>query len=226
MTGPAFDLEVYDGTAGAFHALDLLVAPRPRVVVCRASAPALVLGSGQSWEVVDRAACNAAGVEVVRRRSGGGAVFVDPSSVSWFDVVVPARDRRFAAVAGDVGASMRWLGAAIEQALHTLGVADLRVQGTTSAGAPWSSLLCFAGLGPGEVVHAAAGKLVGISQRRNRSGARFQCMVHSGWSPPSFLPLLAPPRPTTDELPVVAVLAAGVARGLPTAVAAALTSLP
>ena len=34
-------------------------------------------------------ACAAPGVEVVRRRSGGGAVLLVPGEVVWFDVVVP-----------------------------------------------------------------------------------------------------------------------------------------
>jgi lipoate-protein ligase A len=41
----------------------------------------------------------------------------------------------------------------------------------------WSPLVCFAGLGPGEV-SAGGRKLVGISQRRTRAAARFQCAVH------------------------------------------------
>ena len=52
--------------------------------------PALVLGSTQRAEVVDERACADAGVEVVRRRSGGGAVLLEPGAVVWFDVVVPA----------------------------------------------------------------------------------------------------------------------------------------
>ena len=41
----------------------------------------------------------------------------------------------------------------------------------------WCPLVCFAGVGPGEVL-AGGRKLVGISQRRTRAGARFQCAVH------------------------------------------------
>jgi len=32
---------------------------------------------------------------------------------------------------------------------------------------------------------------VGISQRRTRDGARFQCVVHRGWDPRPLLDLLA-----------------------------------
>ena len=45
-----------------------------------------------------------------------------------------------------------------------------------------SDLVCFGGLGPGEVtLHGQ--KVVGVSQRRTREMARFQCVVHQRWSP-------------------------------------------
>ena len=37
--------------------------------------------------------------------------------------------------------------------------------------------VCFVSEGPGEVV-TASGKVVGISQRRTRNGARFQCCLY------------------------------------------------
>ena len=46
-----------------------------------------------SSRAVDLEACAGAGVEVVRRRSGGGAVLVEPGSVVWVDVLVAATDR-------------------------------------------------------------------------------------------------------------------------------------
>ena len=52
-------------------------------------------------------ACRRAGVDVVRRRSGGGAVLLRPGEVTWIDVIVPA-----GTLAGptDVHAPMVWLG--------------------------------------------------------------------------------------------------------------------
>ena len=55
---------------------------------------------------------------------------------------------------------------------------------------PWSRRICFAGLGAGEVI-VGPRKLVGISQRRTREGARFQCVVHRAWDPVPLLGLLA-----------------------------------
>ena len=43
--------------------------------------------------------------------------------------------------------------------------------------AAWSDLVCFAGIGPGEVLLGGR-KLVGLSQRRTRHGLRLQGMVY------------------------------------------------
>src|SRR5690606_25915326 len=56
---------------------------------------------------------------------------------------------------------------------------------------PWSDLVCFAGLGPGEVTVPGGAKVVGISQRRTRAAARFQCAALLDWDPGSLLDLLA-----------------------------------
>jgi len=67
----------------------------------------------------------------------------------------------------------------------------------------WSSDVCFAGAGPGEVMVGDA-KLVGISQRRTRDAARFQSMVHLRWRPDVVASLVAA-SPTVAELePLVA----------------------
>jgi hypothetical protein len=47
----------------------------------------------------------------------------------------------------------------------------------------WSDRVCFAGIGPGEVLDAAGRKVVGISQRRTRGSARFQCAALGRWDP-------------------------------------------
>ncbi|MEO7428911.1 MAG: hypothetical protein ABIY48_05965, partial [Acidimicrobiales bacterium] len=58
--------------------------------------------------------------------------------------------------------------------------------------ARWSDLVCFAGLGPGELTDAAGRKVLGISQRRTRAGARFQCAALGRWDPSRLVSLLAP----------------------------------
>jgi hypothetical protein len=62
----------------------------------------------------------------------------------------------------------------------------------------WSRLVCFDGLGGGEVTIGGA-KAVGISQRRTRGWLRLQSSVHLA-PPDGLVSLLAPPRPTDAEL--------------------------
>lgn len=216
-----YDLTTWRGDAAAFHGRVVEVPVRPAVWSFEVTAPALALGSTQSSDVVDGPACARAGVDVVRRRSGGGAVLLVPGEVVWFDVVVPIEDLWAAGVGDDIARSMVWLGGHVARALGSLthgvpSARDVAVHDQTMVTTPWSRLVCFDGIGPGEVT-VPAGKLVGISQRRTRHGARFQCAVHERWSPSVLVALLARPRPAPGELAPVATLAA--ARSLPAAVA-------
>ncbi len=185
------------GDAGAFHARDP-VAERAATfhTVVR---PTLVLGSAQPDTDVDRRVAEAIGVDVVRRRSGGGAVLLWPGEFVWLDLVIPVDDPLWSA---DVGAAMVWVGE-----LWQLALADLGVDGEVHRGGlhstAWSRQVCFAGMGTGEVMLGVS-KLVGISQRRTRHYARFQSMVHLRWRPEIATALVAPPRPTAVELAPVA----------------------
>jgi lipoate-protein ligase A len=163
--------------------------------------PALVLGSTQPDTVADHEACRRAGVEVVRRRSGGGAVLLVPGDLVWVDVVLPAGDSRWDA---DVGIAAHWVGAAWAEALTACGLPGATVHRDRLVRTAWSDLVCFAGLGPGEVT-AGGRKVVGISQRRTRHAARFQCAALVRWDPDALVPLLAPPRPTPADLAPVAI---------------------
>jgi lipoate---protein ligase len=152
---------------------------------------AVVLGSAQPATSVDRQACASAGLEVVHRRSGGGAVLVEPGSVIWVDLVVAATDPLWST---DVGRSMWWVGETWAEALRRAGMGGLEVWKGAMLRSAWSSLVCFAGLGPGEVVDAARRKVVGISQRRARHGALFQCACLLRWEPDRLLELLDLPE--------------------------------
>lgn len=164
--------------------------------------PAVVLGSTQPVADVDADRAAAAGVDVARRRSGGGAVWVAPGDPVWLDVWIPRGDRWWT---DDVQAAFGPVGAAWRRALEAAGVADLSVHDGSVVCPTGSRAVCFAGLGPGEVVHTGR-KVVGISQRRTRDGARFQCAVYRRWDPAPLHGLLAEP-------PDLAVLR-GVAVGL------------
>lgn len=168
-------LEV-DGTAAEFHDLPFPDEAQPTIWVFRPTADALVLGSGQRTieaEVTERLA---PGLAVCRRRSGGGAVLVD-GSMLWIDVLIPAGDAAFDA---DLGKTFVRVGTAWQQAFAAAGVVtdrwDQRAERLALA-----DQVCFAGRGWGELtVHDGAGgwiKVLGLSQRRTRWGARVQCLA-------------------------------------------------
>jgi lipoate-protein ligase A len=185
---PAWRVLRLEEPAGEFHARPLPEPVRREVWCCAATGPALVLGSAQRDTVVDRAACAAVGVDVVRRRSGGGAVLVEPALLLWVDVLLPAGDPLWGP---DVGRAFLWLGDTWAAALADQGVTTAVHRGALQR-SRWSDLVCFAGLGPGELTDAAGAKVVGISQRRTRAGARFQCAVLlQPWDPRPLLALLA-----------------------------------
>ncbi len=153
--------------------------------------PALVLGSTQASGTVDLEAAGRAGVEVARRRSGGAAVLLTPGRDVWIDLFLPAADPLWQP---DVARAAEWVGHAWATALGRLGVASA-VHVGPSTKSRWSPLVCFAGLGPGEVTVAGPGsgpgpKLVGLSARRARSGVRYQSLVPGSWSPGDLLGLL------------------------------------
>jgi lipoate-protein ligase A len=160
---------------------------RRRVAVCRPTHRAVVLGSTQRPSVVDAVATEAAGLDVVRRRSGGGAVLVTPGDPAWVDVWIPADDPLWSA---DVTGAFAWLGSTWAGALDGLGVRGADVQGAgPGACTRWSALVCFGGVGAGEVT-VADGKVVGLAQRRNRSGAWFHTACLLRWDPTLLLEVL------------------------------------
>ena len=154
----------------------------------RPAAGALVLGSGQRPGVVDAAAARRRGLTVLRRRSGGGVVLVSPGDLLWVDIVVPRGDPLWHP---DVGRAFGWLGRLWRSALAGCGISAEVHEGRYEPG-PWGSLVCFAGHGPGEVF-VAGRKVLGVSQRRSRSGARFQCGLLRLWDPAALAELLVLP---------------------------------
>ncbi len=165
------------GTAGALHSRCLWDgAPERRVWLCECTRCAVVLGSTQPCDHVDAARALAGNVDVVRRRSGGGAVLVIPGETIWVDLALPRGDRLWET---DVGRAFEWLGRAWADALESLGLGPAVVHTGPLLRHEWSSRACFAGLGPGEVTLAGR-KVVGISQRRSREGAVFSCAAYVG----------------------------------------------
>jgi lipoate-protein ligase A len=181
-------------SASEMHSRDLPV--ERGIWNVKISKTALVLGSSQTEDVVDLEACAKANVDVVHRRSGGGAVYLAIGEHLWVDVVVPRSDALWS---DDVVISSQWIGDAWSRVLTTFGESGLTVHRGGEEPSTWSKLVCFAGVGPGEVL-INGNKVVGISQRRTNKAARFQCFVHRRWTPAIFLSLLTVPRPSVEEL--------------------------
>ncbi|MFN8017897.1 MAG: hypothetical protein U0P45_07215 [Acidimicrobiales bacterium] len=184
---PAWPVERFRGPAAAFHERPIPEPAGPALWWFEVERPSLVLGSTQPSEVVDLAALRAAGTDVARRRSGGGAVHLVPGATTWVDVILPASDPRWT---DDVGRSFGWLGDAWASVLARLGHPNAEVHAGELVRTRWSGLVCFAGLGPGEV-RLDGRKVLGISQRRTRGAARFQCALLHRWEPLPMLELLS-----------------------------------
>jgi len=133
------------------------------VFVRRVEVPTLVLGSTQRALAVERDAPGSP-VAVVRRRSGGGAVLLEPGRAVWMDTWVPREDALFD---DDVSSSRQWVGRWWADALDADG---LEVHAGRPIRTPWSGLICFGGVDAGEVVRGGR-KVVGVAQWRGREGA-------------------------------------------------------
>ncbi len=154
---------------------------------------ALVLGSAQpAGTVTSRAGGD---IGIVRRRSGGGAVLVEPEASVWIDVVIGRYDPLWD---DDVNRAPMWLGQVWASALASLGVTGAEVCRRYDPGA-WGRVACFASRGPGEVVIGEA-KAVGVAQRRTRTTARFQTLSYLRWTPDELVARLSVPPEQSDEL--------------------------
>ena len=154
---------------------------------------AVVIGSSQPAGDVDHRRAAKAGVEVVRRRSGGGAVLLLPGRHEWIDFWLPAGDSRWR---DDVITAAYWLGELFASALADGGVDDLSVHRGPASADALGRKVCFLGRGPGEVFFGNE-KVVGLSQRRTRDWIRFQTIVHRRFSAEQTAGIMAWP-PGTD----------------------------
>ena len=163
------------GPAGELHERPIVAVAN--VEILEITRPAVVLGSTQSFDVVNMSRASELGFDVVRRRSGGGVVILQPDDHAWIDVTVP-RDHHL--WSDDVEHASWWLGEVWCDVLReTDSSARWEVhRGKLTASAP-ERRVCFASVGPGEVGRreSVPRKVVGVSQRRTKDAARFQCTL-------------------------------------------------
>jgi lipoate---protein ligase len=181
---PRWVMERWRGSAAVLHARPMPSDGLRRLSVMEITRPAMVLGSAQRDDVLASTDADESGIDVVRRRSGGGAVWLDPGNSVWIDVFVPRDDVLWS---DDIGRAFRWVGEAVAASLRGLGVAArVHPGGFSSSGV--GRMVCFASRGSGEVL-VGDRKLVGISQRRTRFGSRFQLVWYRLWNPVPWLDL-------------------------------------
>jgi len=170
--------------------------PRRLAVAREVAGPTLVLGSTQPAELVGVPAMRERGVELARRRGGGGAVYLGPGAQLWLDAWIPRDDPLWVA---DVSAAAEWVGAWWMQTLAGVGQHGFEVHRGRSVPGDLGDLVCFAGRGPGEVFHAGS-KVVGLSQWRAREGALFSSCAYAHWDPESLLALVDVDEDARDAL--------------------------
>jgi lipoate-protein ligase A len=138
----------------------------PAARVWRYRRPAVVLGRSQRPDAAMAERARRAGVDLVERPTGGGAVLAGP----WLlgaTVAVAAGDAR---VTPSIPASYGWIAAAHARWLGAAGVPAEVTRAIVDPGElRWA---CYAGLGHGELVLAGR-KIVGLAQARRRAAVAF-----------------------------------------------------
>ena len=116
---------VVTGSAAELHALPMPTVDQPtehdeaELWVMQPSATALVMGSSQKPEQFDADRLAGDGVALAGRRSGGGAVFIEPASTVWIDVLAPRSSPWWSA---ELAENFILVGRVWQQALVSLGV--------------------------------------------------------------------------------------------------------
>ena len=171
-----------------------------------AAAPAVVVGIGlrhRLASIVDLERCGSAGVEVLERSAGGGALLLDEHMLCGA-IALP-----ISKVARDVTESYRWLADVLLSALdlpsaRRVEVAEARqdIAALRSWDSPVAKALlttCYGALSPHEIVLEGR-KLVGLAQVRRRDAALFQFGVLLRDQSPLADYLLVPDESTRDHL--------------------------
>ncbi len=183
------------GSAAALHEFTPPLLGTRMLRTLEVDSAAVVIGSSQPDSDIDLRHAESTGVEMVRRRSGGGAVLLVPAQHEWIDFWLPAGDPLWR---DDVVSAGEWLGELFVSALGDAGIDDLSVHRGPASNDALSRKVCFLGRGPGEVF-CGEKKVVGLSQRRTRDWIRFQTLVHRQFSAEQTAGLIAAP-PGADVL--------------------------
>ena len=164
-----------------------------QIIIHEIDKPTMVFGTAQrNNHLEEEIKC-----DYVYRKSGGGAVFLEPGQVLWVDFVIPRGDLLWC---DDIRYSSVWLGELWVSALRGVGLSGVVYDGEIRKN-ELSPFVCFAGLTTGEVTLFGK-KIIGISQRRTREGAWFQCAALFSWPVKAIVDLLhlEPRKQMIDDL--------------------------
>ena len=172
------------GDVQALHSLVNEDWSLPAIWVMSPTDSSLVLGSSQDDACINYEYARKIDVGIARRRTGGGAVFVDPHTLFWIDLFVPRGHHLWN---DDIEVASIWMGGVWRNALDSLGV-DSQIHDRPFVKDSLAELVCFGGRAPGELLIRKK-KILGISQRRTKQGVRFQCALSLGWRPEEWVDL-------------------------------------
>jgi lipoate-protein ligase A len=167
--------------------------------------PTVSLGYGQPIDRhVDVETCRRLGVGVVRRPTGGSAIYHDgPERELTYSVLATAEDL---GVSADLLDTYRWIGRALVRGLNALGAGAEMVP--TGRGLARDPAFCFARTGAYEI-EVGGKKLVGSAQRRQGTSFLQHGAVMLGFDEPRVRALF----PTTrDPLRTLTTLEAAIGR--------------
>lgn len=139
--------------------------------VVRLGQPTLILGGSQHRDVLDLEAVGS--VALRRRRGGGGLVLLQPDDL-WVDWWIPAGDPRWS---HDVHVSSVRAGSWWRDELRDVVGGEIKVHEGPMEGEASHRVICFAGIGPGEVF-VDDRKAVGVTQWRVREGIFVSTVMH------------------------------------------------
>ena len=144
---------------------------RPLVRVAMYRSTAVVLGCAQRITEQDRLRATAAGIDLLVRQSGGGAVLTGPWLLGASVALPPSHP--FATMT--LPSSYRWLGRACVRWLGGMGIVgqSLPAHAEADGPQPWA---CFGRTASWEV-KCAGRKIAGFAQVRRRSGVVFNAGV-------------------------------------------------
>ncbi|MFB0901504.1 MAG: hypothetical protein QMB08_05355 [Acidimicrobiales bacterium] len=166
-------LREFSGTVADLHALPMPTeSESAELWVMRPTGCAVVMGSSQRPDRFDEERLRNENVALAPRRSGGGAVFIDPASTVWIDVLAPRSSQLWSS---DLAENFLVVGRLWHKALRSVGI-ETELCGESPARTDAAALACWAGSGWGELLVGPA-KIVGLSQRRTRWGSRVQTMA-------------------------------------------------